>query len=220
MKNIILIAPPAAGKGTVSNLLKEKYNYTHLSAGDVLREEIKSGSALGNSIKEIVRTGGLVDDDMLKELMYNKFKNLPKDKPIVIDGYPRKINQAEDYKDIVEKLGLDQGIAIFLNIDEETALKRTLGRLNCQNCEISYNINSESHKPKVDGICDKCGQKLESREDDNPTTFKNRFHNYLTQTEQLINYYKQRNNIIELDATKNTIDIVEEIVNSLGGIND
>lgn len=219
MKNVILIAPPAAGKGTVSNLLKEKYGYIHLSAGDVLRDEIASGSELGKSIEQIVTTGGLVEDDMLKELMLSKFKTIPKDKPYVLDGYPRKLNQADDYKDIADTLGFDVGTAVFLNIDEETALKRTLGRINCQSCQISYNLNNKNYMPKVPGICDKCGKALEPRADDNEEIFKNRFHNYLTQTEPLIEYYKKRNNLLEIDAKKEVDEIVSIIIESFGGKN-
>ncbi len=216
MRNVILIAPPAAGKGTVSGFLKEKYGYNHLSAGDVLRDEIKSGSELGLSIKDIVESGNLVEDDMLKELMKSKISSLDLDKPFVLDGYPRKVNQARDYIDICNELNIDHGKVYFLDVDEETALFRTLGRLVCPVCKISYNENTEDHKPKEKDICDICGSKLTKRADDNEETFKKRFENYLKETEPLINFYKEKGNLTIIDARKSIEQIINELILTLG----
>lgn len=216
MKNVILIAPPAAGKGTVSAILKEKYGYNHISAGDVLRDEIKSGSELGKSVKDIVESGRLVDHAMLKELMKSKIESLGLEKPYVFDGYPRDITQAKDYSDICEELNIEHGKVYFLNVDEETAIYRTLGRLVCPICKISYNKNTENHKPKEEGICDICKSKLEQRADDNEETFKNRFENYISETKPLIDFYKEKGNLTIIDAEKDINDIVNEIILTLG----
>lgn len=216
MKNVILIAPPAAGKGTVSQILKEKYGYNHLSAGDALRDEIKSGSELGSSIKNIVESGRLVDHTMLKELMKSKIKSLGLEKPYVFDGYPRDIAQATDFSDICEELNIEHGKVYFLDVDEKTAIYRTLGRLVCPICKISYNKNTENYKPKEEGICDICKSKLEQRADDNEETFKNRFENFLNETKPLIDFYKEKGNLIIIDAEKEAEDIVNEIILTLG----
>ena len=216
MKNIILIAPPAAGKGTVSQVLKEKYGYMHISAGDLLRDEVKSGSEFGNEIKEIMARGDLVDNTMLKKLMKQKLESFPKDKPFVLDGYPRQLIQEKDYEDITKELGIDYGKAYLLDIDEQTAMERTLGRLNCPVCKVSYNKYTLGHQPKEEGICDICHNPLEMRTDDTEETFKTRFQTYMKETEPLIDLYKGKNNLTIIDAARTTEEVVNDVVLTLG----
>ena len=217
--NVIFIAPPAAGKGTFSSLLVDKYNYNHISAGDVLRDEVASGSELGNKISNIISTGALVDDQMLKELIIKKFKNIDLSRPIIMDGYPRKINQAKDYIEILKMFNLDLGKVIFIEIDKKTALDRVLGRLNCPECKRSYNKYTNL-KPKKDGICDVCGTELISRSDDNEQSFVNRFNNYLNETAPLVNYFKEKNNFNMINGNDEATSIFKKIENILELNND
>ena len=215
-KNVIFIAPPAAGKGTQSALLEEKYGYKHLSTGDLLREEIKKGNELGDKIQEIISKGELVSDDIITELLKNEL-SLIKNDNFILDGYPRNLAQAETLNEIFKELGIDNYRAIYIDIDEETATKRVLGRIVCSKCGAGYNKYFQKLMPEKEGICDKCGAELTSRSDDNEETFKTRFKTYLDVTSPVIDYYKNNNrlDIIEaLDDTEETFKNIERILES------
>lgn len=213
--NLIFIAPPAAGKGTLSAMLKEKYGFNHISAGDVLREEVKSGSDLGNELKSIMDQGLLIDNSMMKKLMLKKLESLDKSKGFIFDGYPRTMDQIGDYKDICNTLGIDTGYGIYLYIDKEVALKRALGRVSCPKCGKGYNIYFEGFKPQTEGICDKCGETLASRGDDNEEAFGRRYDTYLNETEAVIKVLDVEGRLIEYDGSRNANEIFKEIENFL-----
>ena len=205
MKNIIFIAPPAAGKGTQSQMLKEKYGYVHISTGDLLRAEIASGSELGCEVKNIIDKGNLVSDELMIDIIKSKLTEI-KGKPFILDGFPRTLNQAESLDGILD----DNYETIYLELSREDALKRIEGRLTCS-CGKSYNMNDEALKPKVAGICDICGKELVKRDDDNAQAFIVRYDNFLNNTKVLIDYYKNKNKLHIVDVNRNINDIFEDI---------
>ena len=206
MQNIIFIAPPAAGKGTQSHLLKEIYGYEHISTGDMLREAVASESALWLEVKNIMDKGDLVSDDLMINLIKDKLTNI-KGKPFILDGFPRTLNQA---------LALDKLLndslyqVIYLKLDINEAIKRIEGRLTCS-CGKTYNVFDDKLQPKQNGICDKCGRKLVKRNDDNVESFKVRYENFLTNTEKLIKYYDDKNKLHIIDVNRNVDDIFKDI---------
>ena len=206
MKNIIFIAPPAAGKGTQSNMLKEKFGYNHISTGDMLREAINSGSEIGKEVKNIIDKGELVSDDLIIKLVKDKLTSL-EGKPFILDGFPRTLNQAKSLDEILT----DDYIVIYLDLDESEAINRITGRLTC-NCGKSYNVNIEELKPKVDGICDNCGSILIKRDDDNVESFKVRFKTFLDNTDSILKYYEDKEKLIKIDVNKDVQDIFESIL--------
>ena len=206
MKNIIFIAPPAAGKGTQSNMLKEKFGYNHISTGDMLREAINSDSEIGAEVKNIIDKGELVGDDLIIKLVKDKLTSL-KGKPFILDGFPRTLNQAES----LDKILTDDYIVIYLDLDESEAINRITGRLTC-NCGKSYNVNIDKLKPKVDGICDNCGSILIKRDDDNVESFKVRFKTFLDNTDSILKYYEDKEKLIKIDVNKDVQDIFESIL--------
>ncbi len=205
MKNIIFIAPPAAGKGTQSQMLKEKYGYVHISTGDLLRAEIASGSELGCEVKNIIDKGNLVSDELMIDIIESKLTEI-KGKPFILDGFPRTLNQAESLDGILD----DNYETIYLELSREDAVKRIEGRLTCS-CGKSYNMNDEALKPKVAGICDICGKELVKRDDDNAQAFIVRYDNFLNNTKVLIDYYKNKNKLHIVDVNRNINDIFEDI---------
>ncbi len=205
MKNIIFIAPPAAGKGTQSEMLTNNFNYEHISTGDMLREEIKADTELGKSIKNIIDEGKLVSDDIIIALIRKKLSEI-KGKPFILDGFPRTLSQAESLDSIVDN---DYEV-IYLDIDKETAIKRIEGRLTCS-CGASYNINEEAFRPQVEGICDKCGSKLVKRDDDNALAFAVRYDTFLENTKPLYEYYEKKNKLHVIDVNKDASEIFDEI---------
>lgn len=213
--NIIFLAAPGAGKGTLSEMLKKKYGFNHISAGEVLREEVSSGSELGNEIKNVIDSGMLINDELMKKLMLKKLSSLEKSKGFIFDGYPRTIAQIDHYKEICKELDIEEAYGIYLYIDKDVAMKRALGRRHCPNCGNEYNIYSEGFKSKVEGICDDCNIALIPRNDDNEESFNKRFDTYLNETEPLIKIFDIEGKLVEFDALKGSNRIFEEIVDFL-----
>jgi len=213
--NIIFVAPPAAGKGTQSNLLVEKYGLAHISTGDLLRDEVASGSELGLSLKEKMSSGELISDDIVLNLLKNRLLQDDVKKGFILDGYPRNLNQANTLDNMLEELNMKIDHVLYLNMDKELAMHRALGRLSCPNCGAGYNKSEEVMKPKVDGKCDKCSSDLISRSDDNEETFNTRFDTYLDNTQPLLDYYKEKNllNVIDNSGTPTeTFNRIEEVI--------
>lgn len=189
MKNIIFIAPPAAGKGTQSKLLSSEYNIPHISTGDLLRDEAAKDTELGKQIKEDMEKGNLVSDEVITTLLKNRITSDDCKNGYILDGYPRNLTQAKIYNDLLQELGYDKGVVVFFDIDKERALKRTLSRIVCSSCGSSYNLLVDELKPKVENICDRCGHELKTRDDDTRDVFIHRFDTYMNSTKDLIDYY-------------------------------
>ena len=212
MKNIIFIAPPAAGKGTQAKLVSEEYNIPHISTGDLLRDEAAKDTELGRKIKSDMESGNLVSDDIITTLLRNRITLSDCKNGYILDGYPRNITQAKLYNELLNELNYDNGVVIFFNIDKERALKRTLSRIICPNCGSSYNLLVSELKPKRDNICDRCGHELKTRTDDTEEVFIHRFDNYISSTLELINYYKGLGILHEIQVLdKSANSIFEEV---------
>ena len=209
MKNVIFIAPPAAGKGTQSELLVNNYNYNHISTGDLLREKQNDSSELGNHIKELLKDGSFVDDNIVTVLLKEKLGNI--NGPFILDGYPRNIEQAIILDNVLNELNLHVGAVIYLDVDEELAMKRALGRITCPNCKRTFNKYDSSRKPKLDNICDDCGVELISRSDDTEETFKVRFQTYLENTKPLLDFYHKKNILYYIEKKETPDEIFESI---------
>lgn len=208
MKNIILIAAPAAGKGTLSDLLVKKYDYLHISTGDLLREVSKENTELGQKIAKMLQNGELVTDEIVFELLENKLCQV--DKPYILDGFPRTINQAYKYDELIQKLNKDLGIVVVLNCDYEILKKRIVGRYLCKDCGSIYNTLTGVNTPKQEGICDNCGGDLYKRSDDNEESFKTRYETYLEKTKPLIDFYEKKGNLYYIDS-QTTDTMLKEI---------
>ena len=214
MKNIMFIAPPAAGKGTQAELVVEKYHIPHISTGDILRDIAKEDSEIGNYVKETLANGELVKDDITYQLIEDRLSKNDCKKGFIIDGFPRNIDQAYQYDKILDKLGYEVGNVILINIDKKTLEKRITGRRICEDCNSIYNINDENSSPKQESICDNCGGKLYQRSDDNLASFENRYQTYLDKTEPIIKHYKKKGVLSEVDGN----DTIENIFKSIDKI--
>lgn len=212
MKNIIFIAPPAAGKGTQSKLVSEEYNIPHISTGDLLREEISKNTPLGISIKSDMDKGNLVSDEVITTLLRNRITKSDCQNGYILDGYPRNITQAKIYNELLEELHYDKGAVIFFDIDKDLALKRTVSRIICPNCGSSYNLLVEELKPKVENVCDRCHESLKTRNDDTEEVFIHRFDTYMNSTKDLIEYYDNLKLLHRIEVLdKSAAAIFEEV---------
>lgn len=214
IKNVIFIAPPAAGKGTIAKKLSDKYNMPHISTGDLLREALDD-SERGQLIKETMNNGGIVSLEIVLELLKMRIQKDDCNNGYILDGFPRNITQAVEYDKILNELNRDLGCVIYFDVDYETLVKRIVGRVSCKNCGFVYNELIEGKKPQQKGICDNCGSNLIRREDDNEATFKSRYETYLNETYPLVDYYKNKNVLYTVDSTigeENTFKEIENII--------
>ncbi len=211
MKNIMFIAPPAAGKGTQAELVVAKYNLPHISTGEILREISKEDSELGHYVAETLASGNLVKDEITYQLIEERLKKDDCQNGFIIDGFPRTLDQAIEYDKILAKLNYDVGNVILINIDAKTLEKRVTGRRICENCKTIFNINIESQAPEVESVCDACGGKLYQRSDDNLESFQNRYKTYQEKTEPIIEHYRKQNVLHEVNGDDTVENVFAEI---------
>ncbi|MFA5409693.1 MAG: adenylate kinase [Bacilli bacterium] len=198
MKNIIFIAPPASGKGTQSDLLKEKYNMVHISTGDLLRNEAASASPMGIYVKGLMDQGLLVDDEIILKLLEKRLQQQDCDNGYILDGFPRNLEQAAAYDEISKRLKRSIDYVILLDIKKDTAMRRITGRTSCPSCGMIYNEYVDTFTKQ--GFCNKCSSRLEKRSDDNEETFNKRFDTYLVKTQPVIDYYKEKGLLYVVDS--------------------
>ena len=207
MKNIIFVAAPAAGKGTISAKVCTEYNIPHISTGDLLRNEIAASSKIGMEIKSAMARGEFVSDEVITKLLKKRLEAKDCKKGFILDGYPRNISQAKTYDNILKELNYDDGLVVFLDIDRELAMKRALSRVVC-----SYNLINKEYAPLKEGICDNCGSSLKTRSDDNEESFINRFDTFMKETYPLLEYYEKKGNLLKIKVDNiTTDDIFDEI---------
>lgn len=217
MKNIIFIAPPAAGKGTQSNLVSEKYHIPHISTGDILREVMKEDSEIGEYVLETISSGGLVKDDIMYTLLEKRLHEKDCQNGYILDGFPRNVEQAKKYDEILKRLGQELGYVISLEIDEKLLAKRITGRRVCEDCGAIYNINVPSELPEIESTCDLCGGNLYQRNDDNLESFQNRYQVYLEKTGPLLEYYKNKHILYQIDGNLSIEEVFKRITMILEG---
>jgi adenylate kinase len=210
---LIFLGPPGAGKGTYSQALVEQLGIVQISTGDILRSAIKEGGALGKKAKEYMDKGMLVPDDLVINLLKDRIKHPDCGKGFILDGFPRTIPQAE----ALEKSGLKIDKVINFNVKDDLIVYRLSGRRVCEVCKTAWNINKGCVPiPKDPKKCDKDGSPLIQREDDKPEAIKKRLEVYREQTAPLIDFYKKRNLLADINASNDLPKIMQEIRKAIG----
>ena len=210
--NAIIFGPPGSGKGTYASRLQSKLGVAVIAMGDIFREIMKEDMPLGKKVKGYVEKGTLVPDDIVIDVLKQRLAKVPADKGFILDGYPRTIEQAEVLGEIAK---ID--VILLQMVPDWIIIERLSSRRICRNCGAVYNIRFL--KPKVDGVCDKCGGPLYQRSDDNPEVIKRRIKVYQEQTSPIVQFYKEKNvsfiisSITALDTQPESI--VKEIVKKL-----
>ena len=220
MKNIMLIAPPAAGKGTQAELIVSKYNIPHISTGDILREISKEDSEIGSYVRETLSSGGLVKDEITYKLIEDRLSKDDCKNGFIVDGFPRNLDQAIKYDEILDNLGYEIGNVILIDIDREVLESRITGRRLCEDCGAIYNINNKKQMPKKESICDNCGGNLYQRNDDNIEAFNNRYQVYLDKTEPIIKHYEEKQVLYKVNGNRPIEKVFDDIDSIIGGSND
>lgn len=211
---IIMLGAPGAGKGTQAKMIAAKYGIPHISTGDIFRANIKNGTELGAKAKEYMDKGLLVPDELVVDLVIDRFKEPDCEKGYVLDGFPRTIPQAEALDKALSAIGENIDYAINVEVPDANIINRMGGRRACVGCGATYHI---VYSPtKEEGKCDTCGAELIIRDDDKPETVKNRLNVYHEQTQPLIDYYTNKGIIAEVDGTVDMNDVFAAIVKILG----
>ncbi|MBR6896953.1 MAG: adenylate kinase [Lachnospiraceae bacterium] len=211
---IIMLGAPGAGKGTQAKMIADRYGIPHVSTGDIFRANIKNGTELGRQAKEYMDQGQLVPDELTVKILLDRVAQPDCKNGYVLDGFPRTIPQAEVLTEALDKLGEKIDYAIDVNVPDENIINRMGGRRACVACGATYHV---VYIPtKVEGICDRCGEKLILRDDDKPETVKKRLDVYHKQTQPLIDYYTAAGILKTVDGTKDMKDVFESIVAILG----
>lgn len=215
MKNIIFIAPPAAGKGTVSQLLCEKYGYVHISTGNILRDMAKEDSDFGRNLSLLLQEGKLIPDDIVYEAVEKRLQMPDLLNGYILDGFPRNLEQAIKYDEILENINRELGVVIELKTPKEVLEKRITGRYICDDCGETHNVLTGVNTPKEDGVCNKCHGPLSQRKDDNKESFAVRYQTYLDKTYPLIEFYKNKKVLSSIDSyiPEDTFKEIEAIIN-------
>ena len=197
---LILLGAPGAGKGTVAKLLTELDASVQISTGDILRGAVTAGTTLGKQIESLMKSGDLVPDDLIMDIMAQRLQEPDCENGFLLDGFPRTIPQAEALKRLLEKLGIELDMAVNLNVAREVILDRLTTRRTCSNsdCQAIYNV--KSNPPKQEGICDKCGSPVIQRDDETAEAISHRLETYAQKTAPLIGFYEKEGLLLNVDA--------------------
>ena len=214
--HVVFTGAPGCGKGTQARLLKEKTGICHLSTGEMLRAEASKGTKLGSEIKALLDAGSFVTDEMIIAMVSKRIEEDDCKNGFILDGFPRTLPQAEILEKMLAERGITLDAVIEIQVPDEIIMERILGRYACMTCGEGY--HDKFHKPKVYGVCDKCGgTNFYRRIDDNRTTVQNRLFNYRALTYPTIPYFEKKGVLRCVDGT-GTIEATSKKVDAILGL--
>ena len=215
--NLILLGPPGAGKGTQAERLCDAFNLVQLSTGDILREEVKSGSELGRTAKEIMERGDLVPDDLMIAMIAGWIDTSNGGDGVILDGFPRTTAQAEALDAMLVEKGLKIDRVVQITVDEDAVVERISGRFSCAKCGAGYHDTFK--RPKQEGVCDICGAtEFNRRADDNAETVRSRLEAYRGQTAPILPYYEAKGSLHAVDGMGSIDDVFGRIKAAIKGV--
>ena len=210
---IVLFGPPGAGKGTQAKFLSEEFNIPHISTGDILRENVKKGTALGMKAKSYMDKGELVPDQLLNDLVRSRLEEPDTKKGFLLDGYPRTIPQAKALDEIMDDLNRKLSAVVNIDVGTSALVKRLSGRRICRSCGASYHVTFNA--PKVKDTCDTCAGELYQRADDTEEAIKNRLAVYKKQTQPVLDYYKKKGVLVDIDGDREIEEVKADVIKAL-----
>ena len=209
---IVLLGPPGAGKGTHAKILSERYGVPHISTGDILRFQIQQGTPLGKRAKSFIDNGRLVPDELVVEMMKARLQSEDIRNGFILDGFPRTVEQAKALDEVLaDRVPLN--LVLEFDTSEQVIVDRLSGRRACSNCGANYHIRNIP--PREVGLCDKCGQPLIQRKDDEPETVRERLRVYRSQTAPLIEFYEKRKLLRVVNGDLEIEPLQEELAQSM-----
>lgn len=214
---IIMLGAPNTGKGTVAKVLSAEMNIPQISTGDIFRKQIKEKTELGKLAEKYISQGQLVPDEITINLVKARINEDDTQNGMILDGFPRTVKQAEELEKILQEENKKVDLALNLTTPDEEIVQRGINRRVCPECKAVYNVIL--HPPKVEGICDKCGHRLEQRKDDNEETIRLRLKTYFSETSPLIKYYENKGVLRTEEVTERLNrfgkDVADDVVKDL-----
>lgn len=206
---LVFLGAPGCGKGTQAQFLVEKYCFNSFATGQILRQEIESQTEVGLEIKDKMKAGSYVSDEIILNIIKKKLVQ-SKEKDVLFDGFPRTLGQAQVFDEILLQQNRSIDCVIYFSINDSVLLSRIQGRYNCSSCGRVY--HEQNNKPLVEGVCDHCqGTNFVKRSDDVIESFEKRLKVYYENTQPLINYYKNKTDFIEIDASQSLDQVTENL---------
>jgi len=212
--NLIFLGPPGAGKGTQAKLLQARRGIPQISTGDILREAIARGSALGQKAKEYVERGDLVPDEVMVGIIAERLSQPDTSDGFILDGFPRTVAQARSLEELLARLGRKITAVVYFDLPEEKIVRRLSGRLICARCGAIYHM--EHHPPRQPGICDVDEGPLYRRDDDQPEVVRKRIQVYREETQPLVAFYRERGLLHVVDASQGVETLYQSILRIAG----
>lgn len=207
---IIMLGAQGTGKGTVAGLISKETGFPQISTGDIFRQNIKDKTELGIEADKYISKGNLVPDEITVPMVTNRLSDKDAENGAILDGFPRTIDQAKKLDEILAKSGKKVDLVINLTTPREELIDRMITRRVCPKCKATF--NTKLHPPKVDGICDNCGESLVQREDDsNPEAISRRLEIYEEKTSPLVEYYKERN-VLRTEVISTSVNRLADVV--------
>ncbi len=213
-KNLILLGPPGAGKGTQAKELSAKLSVPHISTGDMLREAVREGTPLGLKAKAVMERGELVSDELLTGIVKERLSKADCDGGFILDGYPRNLSQADILAGILADLDKSDLLALELEVADDVIVNRLGSRRSCPECGAVYNLVFSP--PAKEGVCDKCGAALVLRNDDKEDVIRERLRVYHEKTAPLSEYYKKRGRLKTVPGDVPPAEVLEKLERAIG----
>lgn len=214
--NIILFGPPGVGKGVQARALVETEALGYLSTGDAIRDEIRRGTAVGERLEALVRSGRFADDATVLKIVASRLDGDDFRRGFIMDGFPRTVRQAELFDRMLRERGRQVDVALFLRASEATILARLSGRLVCSACGWLY--HSAFNRPRVAERCDVCGGSVVRRHDDDPETHRRRLDIYTRETAPLEEYYRRAGVLVYIDGERSAREVAATVQRAVHGL--
>jgi adenylate kinase len=212
----VLLGAPGSGKGTQAEQLSRQLNLPHIATGDLFRENLKNQTELGQLAKAYMDRGELVPDDVTEAMVRERLARPDTQAGFILDGFPRTLPQAEALTEIMTGLQRRIDGVLYIKVSDQEIMDRLSGRLICRNCQATYHLKFKP--PAQPGICDRCGGPLYQRDDDNPETVGARLKTFHTQTEPVIDYYRQAGLLIEISGEGAVSEITAKVLTAVGDL--
>jgi adenylate kinase len=213
---LIFMGPPGSGKGTQTDSLSERLKIPAISAGELLRLEMKNKTKIGEAIRRNMDSGRLVSDKVIREIMERRLKQADTKNGFILDGFPRLITQIPDLEQILREHheGEKDVLVVYVYVSAREVRKRLSKRRVCYNCGRTYHLDIS--KPKKKGICDACGHPIEKRKDDEPEAISRRLRNFHQENDPLLDYFSEHNKLYRIDGEQSINKVEKDILRDLG----
>ncbi len=206
---LVMLAPPGAGKGTQSRILSRRHGIPHIETGNILRAAMRNGTELGQKAARFIDDGNLVPDDVMEQLVFQRLGEPDCEDGFVLDGFPRTIPQARATQTKLQESERRLSAVVFLDVSEDVIYERLEDRRVCSNCGRTYHLREKP--PETEGVCDNCGSELVRREDDTRDAIRRRLKVYRERTRPLLDFYRRRDLLLEVDGERSIEEVEREI---------